>query len=337
MAAISGSKKAAMLLMCLDPNSAADLLSVVKPETVTEIATEIAYLNATSEEDDEDLNLASHNIIKEFSTLVEGSESDWGLGFVKQMLDNAMGQDKSSQAFEEVKQRLDLRDPFVGLRGVKLTELAAALEGEPAQVISLVLAELPAKAGAELLGMFEDSLSNEVIRGMAGATNVTAAAKVRVASVIKQRLQEIRVTGGAGEANAREAQIRKVSVLLRGLEKDIRDQMISQIREQDAETCDLVMKMMVIWEDLPIVEERALQEVLRGQDPRKLALAMTNVEQRVSDRIKMNLSETGRNMVYEESLLLTSPKPKEVTEARELILTDLRELNEAGMLEFEQE
>jgi hypothetical protein len=49
------------------------------------------------------------------------------------------------------------------------------------------------------------------------------------------------------------------------------------------------------------------------------------------------MSESGRNMVYEESLLLSSPKAKEITEARDLILQDLRELNEAGMLDFEGE
>lgn len=329
--AVSGAKKAAMLLMCLDPSNASELLSVVKPETATEIATEMAYLNATKDSDES----ITHEVIKEFSTLVDGTDNDWGLGFVKQMLDNAMGPDKSDTAFQEVKERLDFRDPFADIRAVNIYELAAALEGEPPQVISVVLAELPAKYAGELLGMFEEDVSNDVIRGMAGATNVSAAAKVRVAKVIKKRLAEIRTKGGASEGNAREAQIRKVSVLLRGLEKDTRDQMTAQIRDQDAETGDLVMKMMVMWEDIPIIDARALQEALRSADPRKLALAMVNVDQRAADKIKQNMSETGRNMVYEESLLLSNPKQKEIDEARELILSDLRELNEAGMLEFE--
>lgn len=335
MAAITGTKKAAMLLMRLDPTSASELLKVVQPDTATEIATEMAYLNASGGGDEEEQ--IAHDVVQEFGTLLSGSDSDWSLGFVRQMLENAMPAEQSAQAFEQVRQRLDYRDPFASIRETKLYELAAALEGEPPQVVSLVLAELPARSSAELLGMFEETVSHQIIRGMAGATNVPVEAKVRVAGVIKQRLQELRTKGaGAAEGNAREAQIRKVSVLLRGLAKDARDQMIASIKEQDPETGALVMKMMVVWEDMPIINDRALQEALRASDPRKLALAMVNVETRIADKIKMNLSETGRNMVYEESLLLNNPKPKAVVEARELLLQDLRELNEAGMLEFEE-
>lgn len=336
MAAITGTKKAAMLLMRLDPGSASELLKVVKPATATEIATEMAYLNASGGAGEEE-EAAALSAVREFSTLLSGSDSDWSLGFVRQMLESAMPAEQSAQAFEEVKQRLDYRDPFASIRETKLHELAAALEGEPPQVMSLVLAELPAKSSAELLGLFEEEIGHQVIRGMAGATNVSVEAKVRVASVIKTRLQELRSSGsGAADGNAREAQIRKVSVLLRGLAKETRDQMIASIKEQDPETGALVMKMMVVWEDMPFIGDRALQEALRASDPRKLALALVDVDNRIADKIKMNLSETGRNMVYEESLLLTTSKPKAIVEARDLLLQDLRELNDAGMLEFEE-
>lgn len=330
--AISGTKKAAMLLMTLDPNSASELLSVVKPETATEIATEMAYLNGSGKEE---ADAASHDVIKEFCTLLKG-ESDWGLGFVKQMLESAMGQDKSATAFEEVKHRLEYRDPFAPIRSASLEEVFTALEGEPPQVVAVVLAELPAKESGQLLQMMEDEQRNAAISGMAGATNISIEAKVRVANVIRSRLTVMR-EGGGGASKGKEAQLRKVSVLLRTLPFDQRSSMVANIREQDQETGDLVMKLMVMWEDIPIIGERAIQEAMRSADLRKLALAMHNCETRITDRVKMNMSESARNMLYEESLLITSPKPKAIDEARELILSDLRELNEAGMLDFEGE
>lgn len=335
MAAITGTRKAALLLMSLDPAMASQLLSVVKAETATEIATEMAYLNACG---GRAIEADSHDIIQEFCTLLSGSDSDWGLGFVKQMLESALGSDRSASAFEEVKVKLDYKDPFAAIRGANLYQIAAALEGEPPQVMSLVLAELPAKQSSELLGLLEDKDRNAAIQGMAGATNVSVEAKVRVAKVIKERLAALRAGGAAGtEGNAKEQQIRKVSVLLRGLPKETRDGMLNAIREQDPDTCQLVMKMMVTWDDMPLIGERALQECLRACDLRKLALAMVNADTRVTDRIKMNMSESARNMLYEESLLISAPKQRAIDEAREGMLSDLRELNEAGMLEFEAE
>ncbi len=259
------------------------------------------------------------------------------MGFVKQMLADALGMERSAKAFEEVKVRLDYRDPFAAIRGTNLYELAAALEGEPTQVISLVLAELSAKESASLLTMMEDEQRNDIIRGMAGATNVSVEAKVRVAKVIQQRLCELRADGGAAGGNAQEAQMRKISVLLRGLPVETRGGMLETIKQQNEETGAIVTKMMVLWEDLPMIDSRALQEALRQADPQKLALAMVNTDQKTADKIKQNMSESGRNMLYEESLLITSPKKKEIDEAREVLLGDLRELNEAGMLDFETE
>lgn len=331
MAGITGIKKAALLLMSLDPTYASDLLSVVKPQTATEIATEMAYLNTLSEEE---LSDDSHTVIVEFTELLSGTDQDWGLGFVKQMLTSAMGEEDSKVAFKEVEQGLKRRDPFAAIRSASIYEVFSTIEHESPQVIALVLSEMPAEASSDLVGMLEEEIRNDVIRGMAGATNVPVEAKVRVAAVIKKRLDVLRSGGGAA-GNAKAQQIRKVSVLLRGLPMETRNAMLTSIKDQDQETGDMVMKMMVTWDDITIIAGRTLQEALRSADPRKLALAMVNASQRVNDKVKSNMSESARNMLYEESLLIASPSQKEIDGAREIILQDLRELNEAGMLEFE--
>ena len=332
MSKLSGVKKAALLLMALDPSYASDLLSVVKPQTATDIATEMAYLNTLSEEE---LAEDSHTVIKEFTELLSGKDNDWGLGFVKQMLTAAMGEENSQGAFEDVKAGLRRRDPFAALRSANIYELFPTIENESPQVIALVLSEMPANIASDMVGMLEDNIRNEVIRGMAGATNVPIDAKVRVATVIKKRLDEVRSGGGAA-GNAKAEQIRKVSVLLRSLPLETRSPMIASIKDQDPETGDMVMRMMVTWNDITCIMGRTLQEALRAADPRKLAMAMVGASNEINNKVKMNMSESARNMLYEESMLISSPSHKEVEAAREVILQDLRELNEAGMLEFEE-
>ena len=78
-------------------------------------------------------------------------------------------------------------------------------------------------------------------------------------------------------------------------------------------------------------------EVLRQADVRRLALALVGSDAATDNKIKQNMSEGAREALFEESELLARPKQREVEQARELLLTDFRELNEAGMLEFEGE
>jgi len=325
-------RKAALFLMQLGPDAAAQLLSAVHAEMATEIVAEMALINATGKEDPQ----TAQETVRGFCTLLRGDEADWGLGFIRQMLDRALGAGESERAFQKVRSSLDQLDPFGDIRTANVYEMATALEGEPPQVAAVVLSELPEKSSRELLGLLDEQTRNDAVRGMAGATRISPDAKVHVANGLRRRLQEIRMRGGE-EGDARQKQIRKAAVLLRGLGKEVREKTLQSIREHDEETAGLLQKMMIVWEDLPLIGDRSLQEVLREVDVRKLALALVNSDQAVADKIKMNMSEGARQTVYEESELLSRPKQREITEARELILTDFRELNEAGMLEFEGE
>jgi flagellar motor switch protein FliG len=328
----AGRRKAALFLMQIGPEAAAKLLSAVGREIATEIVSEIALLNATGKADRQQ----AEDTVRGFYTLLRGEESDWGLGFIKQVLGSALGPDDSERAFKQVKDSLDQYDPFGDIRTANVYEIVEALEGEPAQLVAVVLSELPERSSRELLSLLDEEMSNKAICGMAGATLVPAATKVRVANGIRRRLEEIRMRGGEG-GNVRERQIRKAAVLLRGLGKELRQKMLKAIGEHDPDTGALVQKMIVIWEDIPIIGDRSLQEVLRQVDLRQLAVAMYNCDQRIGNKIKKNMSEGARATVYEESELMTAPKAREIREAREAILQELRSLNEAGLLDFEGE
>lgn len=325
-------RKAALFLMQLGPHAAAQLLSAVHAETATEIVAEMALINATGKQDPQ----TAQETVRGFCTLLRGDEADWGMGFIKQMLDSALGAGQSERAFQKVRDSLDQLDPFGDIRPANVHEIAAALEGEPPQVAAVVLSELPEKSSRELLGLLDESMRNEAVRGMAGATSVPPDTKVRVANGIRRRLEDLRTRGGE-EGDARQKQIRKAAVLLRGLGKDAREAMLQSIREHDAETAALLQTMMIVWEDLPLIADRSLQEVLRQADVRRLALALVGSDAATDNKIKQNMSEGAREALFEESELLARPKQREVEEARELLLTDFRELNEAGMLEFEGE
>ena len=95
--------------------------------------------------------------------------------------------------------------------------------------------------------------------------------------------------------------------------------------------------MMVVWEDIPQIVARMLQEVLQSADSRKLALALVDAEQKVAEKIRENISERAKAMLDEETSLLSSPKQDEIQQAREDVLAPLREMNSRGELEFEEE
>jgi flagellar motor switch protein FliG len=330
--ASTGLRKAAMLLMSLEPGTAAELLRSVKPETITAVAAELAYLDATGFQ----RTTAGAEMVREFLSLLAGRKTGPGSrNFLKEMLDGILGKDKSPEVLRQVENLLQARDPFLAIRAAgEVKDIAAALNGESPRVAAMVLMELPGARSAQLLSLLPENVRIEAVRSLAAGEKVPAEARVRVAQTVRLRLEAMRKQEGPKDTG-RDQQLRKVAVLLRGLNTDFRNTMVKAISEQNADLAAQVQSLMVEWEDLTVIDDRGIQETMRGLDSRKLALALVGAASAISRKIRANMSERAAALLDEETSLLSKPKPEDIQASRETILASLRQLNEAGKLEFQ--
>lgn len=332
-------RKAALLLMSLDSSTAAELLRAAKPEVVTQLATEVAYLEAAGQ-----AKAAPALAAKEFAALLgrRRRKEKAGGNFLRDVLETAMGKQESQQLIRQVQDMVVSRDPFLPLRSSSARELGHILAGESPQVVALVMAELPPKVSTDLLPLLDEKVRVEAVCQMTGGEEVAPETRLRVASVIRARLEAMRKPSATGEVVAAEptedrrlAKLRRVAVLLRSLKSEHRDVLLDGIGQGDVAVKELVQQFMVIWEDLPVVPDRALQESLRRVDSKKLALSLVGADPVVAQKVRSNISERANAMLDEETSLLSSPKKEDVEHARQEILNALREKNAKGELAFE--
>jgi flagellar motor switch protein FliG len=330
--ALSGKRKAAILLMSLDAGSAAELLRCAKPDAITEIAAELAYLDASGYAKDE----AAGDPMREFFDLLKQRSGRAGDAFLKKMLDGVVGRDRSKDIMGRIDALVSARDPFLPIRSLEASDIANALAGESGQVAALVVSELPAKKGAQLLTMLKDEVRQQAIRGMTSTQETSPQVKQRVATLVMERLK----SGGGprGQVNPakKSDQFRKVALLLRSLPAEIRDVLVKTILEQNKDVGVEVQNLMVTWEDVASVADRSMQEVMRGLDSKKLALALYGADKATAGKVRANISERANAMIDEETSLLSSPKQDDIAKSREEILASLRELNSNGFLSFEE-
>jgi flagellar motor switch protein FliG len=323
-----------MLLMALPPAAAAELLKSAPPEAVMQIAAELAYLKSGNAE-----AAGEDDPLREFVTQL-GGRSGGKKDFVRGLLENVVGKAKLDDTMRQVQKLVDERDPFMPIRKVDVRLLAQALSGESAGVVALVLSELPAKMGATILPLLDKQVHDAAVRGMAASQEVSLDARAKVAAVIRARLEQFSQKPGAVVSvgtDRKQEKLRKVALVLRGLEKSLRDQMVKSITEHDKDSADAVLRLMVTWEDMTLIPDRTLQEILRTVDARKLALAMMKVDPVIARKIRGNMSERAVALVDEETSLLSKPKADDITASREVILDALRAINAKGELVFEEE
>jgi flagellar motor switch protein FliG len=326
-------RKAALLLMGLEPTTAAELLKAAEPEIVTRIAAELAYLQASGEVGKD----ASREPVREFLTQLGQGGSDRGGKFVRTMLEGVFGPDRTREIMGRISDLVDQRDPFLPIRSAEPADIAEALEGESAHVAGLVLAELPPKVSAKLLPLLGEEIRAEAIRGMTSEEGPGLETRMRVATVVRQRLMDKRAGGSGKQQARRDDQLRKVALLLRGLGSDLRAALLDAIAEADEESSRRVQELMVVWQDIPSVSDRSLQDALRSIDSRKLAVALFDAEETTLQKLRGNMSQRQISLLEEEASLLSQPSETEIDEARGELLAALRELAANNFLTFDSD
>jgi len=329
---LNGKQKAAMLLMCLDAVSAAELLKDVDSGVVEELAMELASLDASGLCD----NKEKKKVVQEFCNSLKKSPSQ-GLNigrFLNEMLVNILGKEKAEQIRAQIKETTAQKDLFIGIRSASADELVLALEGEHPQTIAVVLSELALKKSQEVMSLLNEDVRLKAVWKMTTPDLLGFGVKQRIASMISERLRSFKGETLVAKPGKQEENLRRLAIVLSGLEKDLRDQLLDEIKKHDEETGKMVRNLMVTWEDILSIADRSLQEALRSAESSKLAVALYKTDEEIVQKIRSNISERAAAMVDEETSLMQEPLEKEVLDAREEVVKTLREANEEGKLRF---
>lgn len=333
--ALTGKQKAALLLTTLDAATASELLRGLNAQVVQDLAVELSYLDAAGHRNTQQTTEVARLFCKSLN-----EEAGFHFkSFLRQMLRNTVGEDQAGRIQNEVEELLRKRDPFLPIRSADPSTLAAVLEAEHPQAVAIVLSELHPKKSSDILGLLGEGVRVGALSRMTGIGSVTQEARTRIAQMVGKRLETMAAAHQSGTAMQvhPEQSLRKVAVIVRNLEKEVRDGVLEVIRQKDEEAGRKVANLMVIWDDIPLVGDRALQQALRTADERQLAMALHEAPDETAKKIRSNLSERTITLLDEEITLMSSPKSEDVRSAREKIVSTLRELNDKGELSFEKE
>ncbi len=333
---LKGIQKAALLLTTLDTATARELLKGQPQEVIHRIAMELSELDARGKENTEH----AFQIAREFCTHLQQSQTGTMhvKSFVNTLLHGTAGREKAAEIHAKMQQAVREKDPFTVIASAPPAHIAAAIENEPPQAISLVLSALPAKVSTDVLNRLDKQKSQRVIWRMTQPGEVSAKTMRRIGEILCKRLVDMsREEAPVIKETVPRDILRKVALVLSGLDKEKRDTMLKEIEGRDSETAKTVKALMVTWEDIPKIEDRSLQQILRNIEATVLAKALHSAEPVIAAKIRTNISERASEMVDEEASLMGEPRKKDVLAAREEVVKPLREANESEELLFIEE
>ena len=317
--ALTGLQKAAILLIALGPEKSATIFKHLKEEEIEELTLEIANTRSITPS-------VKDQVVDEFYQVCLAQQyiAEGGIGYAKELLEKALGEDQAVEVISKLTASLQVK-PFEFVRKTEPSQLLNFIQDEHPQTIALILSYLaPQQAGAIISALPPDR-QPDVAKRVAMMDRTSPDVIKDVEKMLEGKLaslvnQDYTIIGGVDQV------VEVLNAVDRGTEKHIME--ILEIEEP--ELADEIRKKMFVFEDILLLDDRAIQRVLRDVDNNDLALALKGTNEQVQNAIFNNLSKRLATMIKEDMEFMGPVRMKDVEEAQQKIVNIIRKLEDSA-------
>jgi flagellar motor switch protein FliG len=320
-ASVRGRKKAAVLLVSLGPEKAAQIFKHLHYDEIESLSLEMAKLQSL------DPNV-SGSVLEELAATVQAYESlaMGGVDYAREVLELALGSDLAAEIVGRLSSVIEMR-PFEFLRRTPPEQIATFLHNESPQTVALVVANLHTTLAAQALSSLPETGQAEIALRIARMTETSPDVVKQVEEVMRQKLasvvqQEYSAAGG----------VKSLAEILNHADRPTERNVLDSLGETDEELAAEVRRLLFVFEDIAKLDDRSIQLVLREADQKDLALALRGVSEEVKDKILQNMSERGAQMLIEEMEYQPPQRKRVVEDAQGRIVAIVRKLEESGAI-----
>ncbi len=317
---LSGPQKAAIMLLSLGEDFAAQVFRKLDEEEVKELGRQMSLIRNVPAE-------LVDGTIKEFNDKI-GSDMDLivkGDDFLKRTLSSAMGE-RANLLLEELEtQRAP--EPFKKIKDIDPRVLANFIKNEHPQTIAVILAHLDAARAAEILHHFPENLQYEVVLRIATLESVPPAVIQEIDHVLEEEVVSVEQMDGGMVGG-----VQSVAELLNHMDKASEEMILERLEEFRSELADEVRQLMFVFEDLSLIDDRGIRAILKEVSNEDLTLALKTASEELKNKVLNNVSERAAAMIQEDLEVMGPVRLSDVDRAQQSITRVARRLEKEGKI-----
>jgi len=316
---LTGKQKAAILLISLGPDVSAQVYKHLTDEEIEKLSLEISSVKKVDTDLKEDVLEQFHQI-----ALAQDYISQGGVGYAKTVLEKAFGKQEASNIINRLTSSLQVR-PFDFARKADPQQVLNFIKNEHPQTIALVLSYLDPEQSGQILSSLPEELQAEVAKRIATMDSTAPDIITQVEQVLEKHLstsltEDYTQTGG----------IQAVVEVLNGVDRSTERTILDELERKDPELAEEIKKRMFVFEDIVILDNRAIQRVIREVDGEDLRLSLKVASEEVKEIVFNNMSTRMAETYKEEMEYMGPVRLKDVEEAQTRIVSVIRRLEETG-------
>ena len=316
---LSGLQKAAILLIALGPERSALIFKHLKEEEIEDLTLEIANTRSVTPQVKEEVINEFYGVCLAQQYIAEG-----GINYAKELLEKALGNEKALDVIGKLTASLQVK-PFEFIRKTEASQLLNFIQDEHPQTIALILSYLNPSQAALIISALPPDRQSDVAKRIAMMDRTSPDVIKEVEKILESKLsslvnQDYTIIGGV------DAVVDILNTVDRSTEKHI----METLEIDEPELADEIRKKMFVFEDILLLDDRAIQRVLRDVDNSDLAIALKGANEEVQNAIFNNLSKRLAVMIREDMEFMGPVRMKDVEEAQQKIVNTIRRLEDAA-------
>jgi len=320
---MTGPKKAAILLLALGEDAAADVMKNLEEAEIQQVG---YYMTRFTDVSPEELDIVLEEFYRNSVMTDDGVNISSSPDFVKNALTKALGADRA----KELSDNLRAGEEEAGLEALRYAEpimISNYIRSEHPQTIALILSYLKdAEQSSAVLRDLPESVQADILYRMAVIESIPPG----VISEMNEVLTEEMKTAGSMATSV--GGVEPVAEILNSVDKATETRILASIEETNPDMAEQIRELMFTFEDMALIDAKQMQIVMKDVDQADMVLALKSASDAVKELIFSSMSSRAAEMVREDLENLGPAKLSDVEASQQKIIKVVKKLEEAGTI-----
>lgn len=269
---------------------------------------------------------AQENVVEQFHQIAIAQDyiSQGGVSYARTVLEKAFGKQEAMNIINRLTSSLQVR-PFDFARKADPQQVLNFIQGEHPQTIALVLSYLDPEQAGQILSALEEEVQADIASRIATMDSTSPDIINEIETVLEKNISSS-ITEDYTQTGGIQAVVEVLNEVDRSTERTILD----TLEIQNPELAEDIKKRMFIFDDIVILDNRAIQRVIREVESDDLKLSLRIASDEVKDIIFKNMSQRMSETFKKDMEYMGPVRLKDVEEAQTRIVSTIRKLDEMG-------
>lgn len=321
MALMSGSQRAAVLMLLLGEQQAAEIVKFLDPKEVQALGGAMVSVADLSQE-------AVNQVLDDFVMTIK-KQTSIGLGtteYVEKVFKRALGDDKAASVLGRILPGQSTKGLDI-LQWMDARAIADMIRGEHPQVCAIILSVLEHEVAADVLLFLPEENRSEIIQRVASLETVQPSAMAELEAIMKKQF-----SNSSNAASSSFGGIKAAAKIMNATKTALEAQVMGGLEKLDAELMLKIQDNMFTFDNLLSVDSKGIQVLMRNVEPDMLMIALKGANEGVRDKFLENMSTRARGMFVDDMNAKGLLRIADVEDAQKTIMRIARKLSDSGDL-----